>query len=111
MSELTIPVSLIIAQVDHDIATHDRMIDGYAQLLRDNKIEWSAATRQIFEVEATLKDQFSSLSNVLRLAGFREECQAAQEKVDAAVKRNKALDDDLYANCLLNGQKLNRVSA
>lgn len=105
MSESTIPASLIIDQIDNDVAVHDRMIEGYAQLLRNNKTDWVSANHQIFEVLLTLQAQASSLRMVLQLAGLSAECQAGAMKVAAAAERNQALLAELRANYLFNGPK------
>lgn len=98
-----VSADLLIDQIDQAIAVHDRVVAGYAQLLRDNKIDWISASNQFSEQLRSMDAVVGALVMVLRLAGLDAECRAGLAKAAAAAGRNRSICADLRTNCLLNG--------
>lgn len=105
MTEPSIPVSLIIKEIDQVLAYHGHMSMVYAQNLRDNKIDWVSATRLISDEQIMANSCATAMSGLLLRPDLRFEYDCCQEKIAAAAAGNQALQHDLRANCLFNGPK------
>lgn len=105
MPELTIPVRLLVEQVEFAVAFTERMARRAAQECRENKVRWMSADDEMWSRQREVDTVSSVVDMALSVGGgdLIPVRDALRETCEAAKARLQALRDELRTQCLFNG--------
>lgn len=101
MSTQTIPAARLREQAEFVALAQREAAYAYAESLRTNRMDWLSANGLINQIQVQGQITFNTLAGVLfDLPAERAEIVRLRDEFDALME---ALQEDLRANCLLNG--------
>lgn len=103
MPETTIPVRLLIEQVELSIATAEKKANTAAALCQQNKIDWLNADDEMWARQSEIDTVHSTISLALIAAGLTATATELAALRTAAKERIASTRLELRTNCLLNG--------